>query len=244
MEYYLGEILAFAFPRIPYGTEQCSGQLLTIQTNSALFALIGTFWGGNGTTNFGIPNLCGRSMIGLGQPHTNSGAIAGTLNWTIGNLYGTDTYQISQLQLPIHTHAAVFTPTYDTPTTPTQAKNGGNPTSVTDANIIKPCGTGSGNSAYVQVSSAQGNQTSPTGNYLAMCWNTKNNLANNAYVDADHAGTLSYLGGVGGGGGSGGITGGTVQIGGAGSSAAITINDPGAGVNFCIVTSGVFPSFQ
>ena len=234
MEYYLGEILAFAFPRIPYGTAQCNGQTVPIQPNSALFSLIGVTWGGYGTANFGLPNLSGRSMIGLGQPHTNSGVAVGTLNWAIGNLFGTDSYTISQTQLPTHNHTALFTPTYNTPTATTE-----------EAKCHPPItGGDTAGAAYVQVSSAQGNQADPNGNYLAECWNTKNSMFNNAYVDATHAGTLTNLAGVGGGGGSGGITGGTVQIGIAGASAPIVIDNPGAGVNFCIVTSGIYPSFN
>ena len=242
MEYYLGEILALAFPRIPYGTAVCNGQTITIQQNSALFSLIGIAWGGNGTSNFGLPNLCGRSMIGLGTPHTNSNVPVGTLTWQIGNLFGTDTCTISQTQLPAHTHSAVFTPTYETPTAPIQAKSEEKfKTDEIAPHCIGPTPTGTG--AYVQVSSTQGNQSDPNGNYLAKCWNTKNNIADNAYVDAAHAGTLNYLAGVGGG-GSGGMTGGTVQIGIAGASAGLTINDPGAGVNFCITTSGIYPTFD
>jgi len=216
MEYYLGEILSFAFPRIPYGTLQCNGQTLQIQTNSALFSLIGTYWGGDGRTTFGMPNLSGRSQVGLGTPHSNSGVVVGTLTWDIGNLYGTDAYTISSTQLPAHTHSAVFTPTYTTDQT--------------------------GTAAYVQVSSNNGKLADPSGNYLAKTYDNGAHGNNLSYIAAADAGTLTNLAGVGG--GTGGMTGGTVVVGVAGSSAALVVDDPGAGVNFCIVTSGIYPSFD
>jgi len=216
MDYYLGEIIAFAYARIPYGSVQCNGQTLGISANAALFSLLGTVWGGNGTSDFAVPNLKGRSMVGLGTPATNSGLVVGTLTWAIGNLNGTDTYTISGSQLPAHVHEAVFTPTYTNGQTST--------------------------SAYVQVSSNNGKIADPSGNYLAKTYDNGAHTNNLSYIAAADAGTLTNLAGVGG--GTGGMTGGTVVVGVAGNSAGFTVNDPGAGMNFCIVTIGIYPSFN
>jgi microcystin-dependent protein len=213
MEYYLGEILSFAFPRVPYGTAVCNGQTMSIQTNSALYSLLGQVWGGSGS-NFGLPNLCGRAMVGLGTPRSNSGVVVGTLTWDIGYLLGTDAYTISQAQLPAHVHSAVFTPT----TSPNAS------------------------SAAVAVSSNNGKVSDPNGNYLAKTYDSGTRANNLSYIAAADAGTLGTLAGVSGGGG--GITGGTVQIGIAGASAPLVVDGPGAGVNFCIVTAGIYPSFD
>src|SRR6516164_4860470 len=67
---FLDEIFTFAFnfaPGSPNGTLSANGQLLPIAQNTAVFSLIGTFYGGNGTTNFALPNLGGVTMIGTGQ---------------------------------------------------------------------------------------------------------------------------------------------------------------------------------
>src|SRR5208283_4162210 len=75
MEPFLGEISPVAFSFAPQGWALCNGQLLPISQNQALFALLGTTFGGNGTTNFALPDLRGRIATAFGQgtglaPHT------------------------------------------------------------------------------------------------------------------------------------------------------------------------------
>jgi Phage Tail Collar Domain len=65
---WLGEIKLFAGNYAPLGWEFCNGQLLTIADHSALFAIIGTYYGGNGTTHFGLPDLRGAAAVGFGTP--------------------------------------------------------------------------------------------------------------------------------------------------------------------------------
>lgn len=80
MDTYLGQIMAVAYPRAPKFWALCNGQLLSIAQNQALFSLIGTYFGGNGTTNFALPDLRGRTMRGTeGQP----GMMAGVENVTL-----------------------------------------------------------------------------------------------------------------------------------------------------------------
>jgi microcystin-dependent protein len=59
MDYFLGQIVCFPYSFVPMGWLLCNGQILQIQQNTALFSLIGTKFGGNGTTTFAIPNLQG-----------------------------------------------------------------------------------------------------------------------------------------------------------------------------------------
>jgi len=64
---FVAEIRPFAFNFAPAGWAFCDGQLLAISQNTALFSLIGTFYGGNGTTNFALPNLTGLAAAHQGQ---------------------------------------------------------------------------------------------------------------------------------------------------------------------------------
>ena len=66
-EPFLGEIRNFGFNFAPQGWAQCQGQLLSISQNSALFSLLGTMYGGDGRTTFGLPDLRGRTAISVGQ---------------------------------------------------------------------------------------------------------------------------------------------------------------------------------
>src|SRR3954447_252454 len=66
---YLGEIRIFAAPYVPLGWVACNGQLLQIDENPQLFALLGTTYGGDGTTTFAVPDLQGRVPIHVGNGH-------------------------------------------------------------------------------------------------------------------------------------------------------------------------------
>jgi microcystin-dependent protein len=101
MDVYLGTILTFGFNFPPYGWAQCQGQLVPVSQNQALFALLGTTYGGNGQTTFGLPDLQGRTQIGFGQG-------AGLSYRTLGEISGTEQVTLLTSNMPIHTHAAVF----------------------------------------------------------------------------------------------------------------------------------------
>jgi microcystin-dependent protein len=100
MEPYIGEIRCFSFGRIPHGWAVCSGQLLPISQNQALFSLIGTYYGGDGRTNFQLPNLNGRVPI-----HYNASQ-QGLPNCPtqIGNTLGSETVTLTLGNLPAHRH--------------------------------------------------------------------------------------------------------------------------------------------
>ena len=94
---YLGEIKLFALNFAPLHWHFCDGTLLAISSNTALFSLLGTTYGGNGTTNFALPNLMGQAPA-----HFGSG-FGQTL--TLGETTGVETVQLTLPQVPLHSHA-------------------------------------------------------------------------------------------------------------------------------------------
>ena len=95
-EPYIGEIRAFGFNFAPYNWAFCQGQLLPISQYQALFSIIGTTFGGNGTSNFGLPNLQGRAPM-----HWGSGPGFNTV-W--GEPQGSTTITLTSAQIPGHKH--------------------------------------------------------------------------------------------------------------------------------------------
>ncbi len=96
-EPFLGEIIMFGGNFAPRGWALCDGQLLAISQNDALFSLLGTIYGGDGRTTFGLPDLRGRAPI-----HEGSGP--GLTPRTIGQKSGTETQSLSVGTMPAHTH--------------------------------------------------------------------------------------------------------------------------------------------
>ncbi|MEQ1905402.1 MAG: tail fiber protein [Pirellulaceae bacterium] len=96
-EPFLGQIQAFGFNFAPQGWATCNGQLLSIAQNTALFALLGTTYGGNGQTTFALPDLRGRSAIHMGQG-------PGLSNWSIGQSGGAESATLTVGNLPTHNH--------------------------------------------------------------------------------------------------------------------------------------------
>jgi microcystin-dependent protein len=106
---YVGEIRAFGFNFAPYGWATCDGQLLAISQYSPLFAIIGTFYGGNGTTNFALPNLQGNAPF-----HWGDGT--GLPQYVIGEVVGVPNVTLTQAEMPAHVHVVDAT----TPGDPSQ----------------------------------------------------------------------------------------------------------------------------
>jgi microcystin-dependent protein len=104
---YVGEIRMFGGNFAPRNWMLCTGQLLAISQYSALFSLIGTTYGGNGTTNFALPNLQSRVTVGQGTG-------AGLTPRTIGEVGGTETVTVSTAQMPAHTHGLIASQTVAT----------------------------------------------------------------------------------------------------------------------------------
>jgi microcystin-dependent protein len=90
----IGEIRTFAFDFAPKGWAKCEGQLLPINQNQALFALLGTTYGGDGRTTFALPDLRGRVAVAAGGAHA------------LGSAGGSETVTLSVAELPAHSHRA------------------------------------------------------------------------------------------------------------------------------------------
>ena len=97
-EQFLGQIMWVSFDFVPKGWAGCNGQLLSINQNTALFSLLGTQYGGNGTVNFALPNLNGRTIIG-------SGSGPGLTQQDNGQMNGTERVLLTLSQIPTHNHA-------------------------------------------------------------------------------------------------------------------------------------------
>lgn len=95
---FLGMIALFGFNFAPKGWALCNGQLLSISQNQALFALLGTMYGGDGTTTFALPNFQGRVPIHFGQG-------AGLSNYQIGQAAGVESATLLVNNMPAHNHA-------------------------------------------------------------------------------------------------------------------------------------------
>ena len=95
---FLAQIQPFTFNWAPKQWAQCDGQILAIQQNTALFALIGTYYGGNGTVTFGLPDLRGRVPIHQG---TDSGGDV----YVIGEQGGAASVTLNSSQIPLHAHS-------------------------------------------------------------------------------------------------------------------------------------------
>ena len=94
---FLGQIQSFGFNFAPRGWALCNGQLLSIAQNTALFALLGTTYGGNGQTTFALPDLRGRCSLHFGQG-------PGLTNRDLGEVSGTETVTLTTNQMPQHNH--------------------------------------------------------------------------------------------------------------------------------------------
>jgi microcystin-dependent protein len=114
-------MLGFNFP--PKGWAFCDGQLLPISQNTALFSLLGTFYGGDGKSTFALPDLQGNVPIGQGQG-------AGLAAYFIGEESGSEFITLLQSEIPIHSHTLVGNAT----------KNGLNPSPAPDQILAKSQG--------------------------------------------------------------------------------------------------------
>ncbi|MFS2109739.1 phage tail protein [Sphingomonas sp. Sphisp140] len=102
-EPFMGQIMQVGFNYAPRGWASCNGQILGIAQNNALFALLGTTFGGNGVTTFALPNAAGRGFVGLGQ------STAGGTTYVWGQAAGTENETLTIANMPAHNHVATFT---------------------------------------------------------------------------------------------------------------------------------------
>jgi microcystin-dependent protein len=210
---YLGEIRMVGFNFAPQGWALCNGQTLSVSANNALFALLGTMYGGNGTTNFNLPDLQGRFPL-------HAGAGAGLPVYVQGQKAGAESIILSQQQMPQHTHVATFTP----------SGGGGSPSVTVTINGSSAAGT-----THSPTGNYLAGETSIIGN--------TNPKTSPLYVPGTPAptgigaiaGVSATISGVSGGGG-------TVTNALAGGNLPVTIEPPYLAVYFIIALTGIFPS--
>jgi microcystin-dependent protein len=108
---FLAEIRIFGFNFPPKDWAFCDGQLLPVSQNPALFSLLGTTYGGNGTSNFALPGMQGRSPMCPGLSTTGT-------RYDLGREAGTDFVNLLQTELPAHNHGALVSGRTATARTP------------------------------------------------------------------------------------------------------------------------------
>jgi microcystin-dependent protein len=218
MEGYLGEIRLWAPNFAPRNWLYCDGQLLSIADNSALYALLGTVYGGNGSTNFGLPDFRGRVPVGAGQgPGLNF--------MRSGWMGGYESIRMSKEQMPEHTHTAKFEGTGGTTNQ-------------------EPLTT----EVTVNAQNGKGNKDNAEGNYWAtgaLSSDRDPKSVPNGYTSestslvqmAPDAVNVTVSGG-----GGSGITGGTVTVDSAGGGQPMENRQPFTGISYIICVNGLFPA--
>ena len=127
---FLGEIKMVGFNFAPRGYALCDGSLMSISVNTALFSLLGTTFGGNGTVTFGLPDLRGRSPVGVGQG-------PGLSSIEQGELAGSEDVTILISQMPAHNHLLTVAGTATEPAVTPSATN----------NVLGASGAGPGSAS-------------------------------------------------------------------------------------------------
>jgi microcystin-dependent protein len=94
---YIGQVFMYGYDWAPKNYALCANQQMAINTNQALFSILGTTFGGNGVTTFALPDLRGRTYVGWGQG-------PGLSNYNLGELTGSQTRTLLQNNLPAHNH--------------------------------------------------------------------------------------------------------------------------------------------
>jgi len=229
MDPFIGEIRIFTGNFAPTGWFLCQGQLLPISAYQALFAIIGTFYGGNGTSNFQLPNLQGRFPIGAGMSPSSQ-------VYNLGQIGGVEQIVLTINNLPAHTHLAT-SPTHNhTVSVPAHT----HPFSV-------PC------DATSYGTNPAPTLPNPSGNYLSNTSGIDNNITGGGGQLAGQSG-LFKAGPVTGSMGAGTTGSSTGTNGNSGDTAAlVTVQTTGNGlpiiptplylaINYIIAYNGIFPS--
>jgi len=108
-EPYLGQIYLVGYNFTQRGFAICTGQIMSIAQNSALYSLLGTYYGGDGVSTFGLPDLRGRTPIGMGHG-------SGLTPREIGQRSGSETNTLTVSEMPAHSHTATLHGESGTPT--------------------------------------------------------------------------------------------------------------------------------
>jgi microcystin-dependent protein len=215
MDVFVGFISPFPFDWAPVNWSLCNGATMSLQQYTALYSLIGTKYGGDGRSTFGLPDLRGRQIIGMGQQPNGGGS-----NFPIASHGGSESTVLTAAQTPLvaHAHTATFTP-------------GGGSGSQASLSVS----TAAASSATPVLSNGQ---TAYLAN--AAAGSSSNALKGLYTTTAPAEGATATIPVNGGGGGSGG----TVSVGPAGqaAAAAVPLMNPFLALNFCIALVGFYPA--
>ncbi|MEE3627642.1 tail fiber protein [Nitrospirillum sp. BR 11752] len=249
MDSFIGTVMLWSAPWIPSNWAVCDGRLLQISQYQALFAIIGTYYGGDGIRTFALPDL--RQRVPVGAPQINNvGLQSGAPSTTPGQLGNPVT--LTAGNLPAHTHTATFTGT--------GGASGGSAVASGPVSLTFSDGSGtiSGTGSAKIGTTAPGakSQTLTEGALLthggagSQIYTTSGTPVRVGAADAvSVTGTCSGVSGTVSGtislpvtGSTGGITGGTVAIGITGSNAPVDLKLPTLLMNYIICLNGIFPS--
>lgn len=224
-EAYLGQVCIMATSFCPQGTLEAAGQILPITNYQALYSLLGVTYGGNGSSNFALPDLRGRAPVGQGQGQ-------GLVNHNMGEKFGSETVTQTAVQMPVHNHTAVFTAS-------------GSGSGGTASGTVSLPVTGSAKIATATVPSTRSNTPSNNAVLGPATIGTANvygapGTAANVTIGSDGAVTGTASGAV-----SltvtGGSSGGTVTVANNGGGQAMPNVPPEIAMRYCIVTEGYYP---
>lgn len=149
-EVFLGQIMLTGFAFAPRGFALCNGQLLSIAQNQALFSLLGTQYGGNGTTNFALPNMQSCTPVGAGSSVDPSWSPA---PYVQGQLAGAESVTLQGTQVPLHSPVVNGTTSAGTARNPTNGLYGTNGSAIFGAASgtlvpLQGVGAGGGNQPH------------------------------------------------------------------------------------------------
>lgn len=150
VEPYLGNVSVFAGNFAPRAWMFCQGQLLAIAAYDALFALLGTTYGGDGQTTFALPDLRSRTAVHAGQGQ-------GLSNYTLGEMAGTESVTLLSINLPTHNHSVISFTLQQLASTATasgvNSPQNAYPASGTGSTVYANAGDGSTMAAYSSLGS-------------------------------------------------------------------------------------------
>jgi microcystin-dependent protein len=249
-ETYVGTVCTVAFDYCPEGYVAANGQLLPINANQALFAVLGIRYGGDGRSTFGVPDLRGRVAVG-----TNPAPMTGISALALGDKRGNEQVVLNSYQtpLPAHAHTATFTATQGTAqiTIPAQAGSGTSLTGTGTVDVVpgipaaSPPGASSpvagttysltgGKAAAPSNLTGPYTTTVPTAGGAASVGNVKVSVDASKLVPAIPQRTIDVTM----------INGGAVTVNPAGAAAGMPVSllDPGIALTYCIANQGIYPT--
>ena len=232
-EAYTGSVCMTAANYCPSDYVEADGRLLSINNYQALYSLLGTVYGGDARTTFGVPDLRGRLPVGLGQGPGLTNVLPGTKD-------GAEKVILLSSQMPAHTHVATFVPTTGTVPVSIPGKAASGAITATATTDIVPGSTAVDPAANVPnyyltgvTSGASGPVTTTTpGTDKSTLLGTKVAIDSSQYQAATATQSVNV---------SGVVTGGAVTNGVTGGSQPFSIIPPRAALRFCIATQGLYP---